>query len=587
MLTTRGDVLFRNATTAARLAASTAGYLLQTNGAGADPAWAGFLQAGTSAVTRTWQTKAREIISVKDFGATGDGTTDDSAAIALAETYRASVGGELIFPPGTYLYGGQAINRANGGGWRGVGECKFIPTANSLVMIDITGAVISAASPIPFSVKGIHFAANSKTGITCIRETAPYFTSLSGLIFTGDLSYAVIFTGGSGSQTGWINIDDIHQRGAATWLFRGVDDSHYIFNVNVSNFNQQGTGAATWAVSQLFSLTRAVSVLLNNINAASLDGQAIGVSMAGDCQGVFIDNVIIGFPTTGVLAQVGTDTLIPAYVYITNCGMDQPTGAGYDINGRTWLMSNINATNGRDRSSTGAGMRLRATATDISVNGALIAYMNNDGLLVDTGAKKVRISGLCSENNNQIAGSNKEVQLNACSFTDVKLFGKNVIGSAGVAATGQRLINGVTSPAVSLNNTPASTTAVTTAEDLMTYSIPAAALQVGQRVRVRAWGTTAANANTKTGRLFFGSTNMGGWTGTLNATGWEVSAEIDITGASAESYIRRSLTTSIQVASGTATEATSGAIVAKFQGQNGTASAGDITCNGLEIEILD
>ncbi|MER8913413.1 hypothetical protein NKI32_06175 [Mesorhizobium sp. M0761] len=46
----------------------------------------------------------------------------------------------------------------------------------------------------------------------------------------------------------------------------------------------------------------------------------------------------------------------------------------------------------------------------------------------------------------------------------------------------------------------------------MTYSIPAAALKVGQRVRIRSWGTTAANANTKTGRLWFGATNMGGST---------------------------------------------------------------------------
>ena len=39
-LTTRGDVLFRNASATTRLAAGTAGYFLQTQGAGADPVWA-------------------------------------------------------------------------------------------------------------------------------------------------------------------------------------------------------------------------------------------------------------------------------------------------------------------------------------------------------------------------------------------------------------------------------------------------------------------------------------------------------------------------------------------------------------------
>jgi len=59
-----------------------------------------FIQSGAGAVTRNALSKMREIISVVDFGAVGDGITDDSAAIQLAAT--AAAGRSLYFPGGVY-----------------------------------------------------------------------------------------------------------------------------------------------------------------------------------------------------------------------------------------------------------------------------------------------------------------------------------------------------------------------------------------------------------------------------------------------------------------------------------------------------
>src|SRR5580692_6458169 len=59
-----------------------------------------FQQLGTGAVVRTVTSKLQDVVHVKDFGATGNGVTDDSAAFAAA---LASGAGEVRADDGIYL----------------------------------------------------------------------------------------------------------------------------------------------------------------------------------------------------------------------------------------------------------------------------------------------------------------------------------------------------------------------------------------------------------------------------------------------------------------------------------------------------
>jgi len=66
-----------------------------------------YTTAAPTSVARTLQTKIREQVSVKDFGAVGDGVTDDTDA--FREAVSSSLG-VVYVPPGTYLINASSIS---------------------------------------------------------------------------------------------------------------------------------------------------------------------------------------------------------------------------------------------------------------------------------------------------------------------------------------------------------------------------------------------------------------------------------------------------------------------------------------------
>ena len=93
-------------------ASSTVGVYFTATGAGSG--------TGTAQLSRTVQAKFRDSISVKDFGATGDGTTDDTNAILAAIAAMPSNGSNLLFPQGTYI-----VNADNYNGLKFSGKTNF------------------------------------------------------------------------------------------------------------------------------------------------------------------------------------------------------------------------------------------------------------------------------------------------------------------------------------------------------------------------------------------------------------------------------------------------------------------------------
>jgi len=107
--------------------------------------------AGLGAVPTTVQAKLRETVSVKDFGAVGDGVTDDTAAIQAAITYaKTLVAPRLILDNGTYLVSSTlSFDLPNNSTMEFLGTIRTA-TGNPAIRIGS-----SSTNPIGYTVTGI------------------------------------------------------------------------------------------------------------------------------------------------------------------------------------------------------------------------------------------------------------------------------------------------------------------------------------------------------------------------------------------------------------------------------------------------
>lgn len=124
----------------------------------------------TALVTATGSTTARtlaarfsDVVNVRDFGATGDGTTNDTAALVAAS----GAGRRVYFPAGQYL----------------ISEC-VLPYGTEIQGAGVgkTAITLTGANGITFSgASGVSFSTSSVSGVTLLRRG----TGGTGLLFDG------------------------------------------------------------------------------------------------------------------------------------------------------------------------------------------------------------------------------------------------------------------------------------------------------------------------------------------------------------------------------------------------------------------
>ena len=135
-----------------------------------------FLDAGSGAVARNIRDKFSEIqISVKDFGAVGNGVTDDTVAIQAAINRATTLlGGQVYFPAGTYLISAALSITVSGVDLVGAGPSASIIKGTNGTQ---NGVSILAATSTGNRVFGLRFShSSSSTGRAIAPQSATTLT---------------------------------------------------------------------------------------------------------------------------------------------------------------------------------------------------------------------------------------------------------------------------------------------------------------------------------------------------------------------------------------------------------------------------
>ncbi len=205
------------------------------SGKGAD--LVSFIQTGTGAVARTMLDKAREAYSVTDFGAVGDGVTDDSTAIQAALDAAAAAGKDLFVPEGTYLLSTRQDT------YSGTKALIIVPTG---VDIKISGEGIGSKFTIPNSFSG-----------TGASEDYSFFWSSSASDH-GKIEICGIHIDGNAENNLVIDSSTNVRRGYGFRLIAGDEfychDCHFTSMAGRNVLNIAGTvSPASWNVTRIIN----------------------------------------------------------------------------------------------------------------------------------------------------------------------------------------------------------------------------------------------------------------------------------------------------------------------------------------------
>ena len=334
-----------------------------------------FVQAGAGAVARTVESKLRDTVSVKDFGAVGNGVADDTVAIQAAID-ATPVYGTTFFPAGTYIITATLNLKSN----TGVDGQGATIKAKDAVNFEY---MMLAASKTNVTVKNIRFDANKanrsagqNVRFMCLGFTDCDDCTASNVYVENARGYSSI--PGVGVAVGGASIRcKIENCTAVNCGDSGANAADGFFASGESNLivgclatNCTDTGF----VIESSNASGIVGCIARSCNA----GAAITNAVNADKYGNFISGVSVfdwNSAVTGGI-QIG-------------CPLNTSTGALYDT-----VVSDVTVVAVTGGKGTGPAINLRQTGTPkavrVTLNNVRIRTASAQGILVDADQVSIR-----------------------------------------------------------------------------------------------------------------------------------------------------------------------------------------------------
>lgn len=157
-----------------------------------------YTASGTGAVTRSFTDKAREVASVKDYGAVGNGIANDTNAFINA----IAANGAVFVPPGTYLIT-QTLEIGSNKLLYGAGKTSILKTSGST--FDTLALIGSYATVSDLTIDG------GDTGIILYGKTAPCVQNIVQNVAIRNVNIGIEIDGytSSANPSHWHSFSDI------------------------------------------------------------------------------------------------------------------------------------------------------------------------------------------------------------------------------------------------------------------------------------------------------------------------------------------------------------------------------------------